>query len=189
MRTPNPTCDFCPRLTSSRVTEASEHSVASRTSVSARSARNVAACPRRAQSGAVTLTREPEANGSWAAIWVEALPKMQMRTKVIEHPEPATARFFISTPSVRCECQRGKVRSIGRRGRTLVMSSAWEDQTEVNIRVWAGRRKQKPCPKQADGHLRTLGVGVSLSDVGVGSLLVNPHLPSHDGYPKRRASY
>ena len=24
------------------------------------------------------------------------------------------------------------------------MSSAWEDQTEVNIREWAGRRKQKP---------------------------------------------
>ena len=85
---PIPALDFCPRLTSKRVTEASGHSVVSRTSVSARSARNVAACPRRAQSGAVTLTREPEANGSWAAIWVEALPKMQMRTKVIEHPEP-----------------------------------------------------------------------------------------------------
>ena len=41
MTAPNLACDFCPRLTSRCVTEASGHSVVSRTSVSARSARNL----------------------------------------------------------------------------------------------------------------------------------------------------
>jgi len=42
----------------------------------------------------------------------------------------------------------------------MVTSSAWEDQTEVNIRERAGTRKQGVLPERENSHFRTMAVTV-----------------------------